>query len=66
MAQSLWDHGRRLEDLELALEALRGLMPAGPDNHLALRTAVQKLNARGAKGAAQLLAGDRAAAPYRR
>lgn len=66
MAQSLWDHHRRLEDLELAFEALRGLMPVNPDNQLALRSAAQKLNARGAKGAAQLLAGDRASAPYRR
>lgn len=66
MAQSLWDHHRRLEDLELAFEALRGLILVNPDNQLALRSAVQKLNARGAKGAAQLLAGDRASAPYRR
>jgi hypothetical protein len=66
MAQSLWDHHRRLGALELAFEALRGLMLADPNNQLALRNAVQKLNAGGAKGAAQLLIGDCVSAPYRR
>jgi len=66
MAQSLWDHHRRLEDLEIAFEALRELFCAKPANEPALRGAAQILNARGAKGAAQLLLGDRASAPYRR
>ena len=66
MALSLWDHHRRLEDLELAFESLRGLISAQPDHAPGLRLAVQKLNAQGAKGAAQLLVGDRVSAPYRR
>lgn len=66
MSQNLWDHHRRLEDLELVFEALRAQVFGAPGDELALRSAVQRLNARGAKGAAQLLAGDRASAPYRR
>ncbi len=66
MPLSLWDHHRRLEDLELGFESLRGLISAQGDQGPGLRQAVQKLDAQGAKGAAQLLVGDRASAPYRR
>lgn len=66
MAHNLWDHHRRLEDLELAFEALRGLIAAQQNNGVAFRLAVQKLEARGAMGASQLLRGDRVSAAYRR
>jgi hypothetical protein len=66
MSQSLWDHHRRLEDLELAFEALRRVVFVNPGHELALQSAVHTLKARGAKGAAELLVGDRASAPYRR
>lgn len=66
MTQSLWDHHRRLEDLELAFEALRSLMAAEPGKQVAIRNAVRNLKARGAKGAADLLTDDRTFAPYRR
>ncbi len=66
MSQSMWDHHRRLEDLELAFEALRGVLSLQPSNQPTLRIAASQLRARGAKGAADLLVGDRVAAPYRR
>lgn len=66
MTQSLWDHHRRLEDLELAFEALRSLVSAEPGREVALRNAARNLRARGASGAAELLTDNRATAPYRR
>lgn len=66
MAQSLWDHHRRLDDIERVIDVLRGMVAADPKHHPALREAVHKLNVKGAKGAAQLLTGDRVLAPYRR
>jgi hypothetical protein len=66
MAQSLWDHQLRLHDLEVAIEALRGVLSAEPRSHSALREAAQTLRSRGHKGAADLLMGERAAAAYRR
>ncbi len=66
MALSLWDHHRRLEDLELAVGMLRELLPADTDGGQALQNAAHKLKTRGAEGAAQLLIGERVAAAYRR
>lgn len=66
MAQSLSDHHRRLDDIEHVIDVLRAMVAADPKYHHALREAVHKLNVQGAKGAAQLLAGDRVLAPYRR
>ena len=66
MAQSLWDHQLRLNDLELAIGALRSVLSAEPQSHSALRDAAQTLRSRGHKGAAELLMGEPAAAAYRR
>lgn len=66
MALSLWDHHRRLDDLERVVDALRDLLPTDADSRQALQAAAQKLKTNGAEGAAQLLVGDRVTAPYRR
>ncbi|MDP3173994.1 MAG: hypothetical protein Q8M88_06130 [Phenylobacterium sp.] len=66
MSLSLWDHQARLHDLEVAFEALRGVIHAEPGRAPALQNAARTLQARGEKGAAGLLIGDRASAPYRR
>jgi hypothetical protein len=64
---TLNDHDLRIEDLEIAIEALARLFAAGGDERrAALHDAIRKLKADGAAGAANLLAGQRMTAPYRR
>lgn len=61
MALSLWDHQRRLHDLEVALQVVLGLQLAQGAGEGALRGALNTLRSRGETGAAALL-GDAAAA----
>jgi hypothetical protein len=65
MTVSFHDHDRRLYDLELALCCLmRSMAEAG--QLPIVREAARKARADGARGAAELLDGRRAAAGYRR
>ena len=66
MSMSLWDHQRRIEDLEIAFEVLRDLIIADPEKLAALHGSARGLRGRGAKGAAELIVGDGVSAPYRR
>jgi hypothetical protein len=66
MSMSLWDHHQRLADLEIAFEVLRDLASADPEKRAALHGAAYALRGRGAKGAAELIVGDRASVSYRR
>lgn len=66
MAMSLFDHHQRLHDLEVVLCALVETCAANPANHALLAEARHKLRARGLRGAAELLSGDRVVAAYRR
>ena len=55
MALSLWDHDRRLHDLELALGALLEIVGRNGEARAALLSAAQAFKARGDEGAAALL-----------
>ena len=69
MALSLFDHDRRIEDLEIALDALRRvLIESGERQRFALDEATLKLRVNGRAGAATLLEGVEGArlASYRR
>lgn len=66
MAMTLFDHHQRLHDLEATLCALVEAVAANPAHRPLLADVRQKLRTRGLRGAAELLAGDRAAAAYRR
>jgi hypothetical protein len=67
MAISLYDHERRIQDLELALEALRRLLlESGEPRKRAVSEAARKLRVNGRSGAAALLEGAALAAAYRK
>lgn len=66
MAMTLFDHNQRLHDLEAVLCALVDTASADPAKREMLKEVDRKLRARGARGAAELLAGDRVSAAYRR
>ncbi len=67
MAVSLYDHERRIDDLEMAVEALaRALQASGDSQNFALQDAIRKLMVSGGRGGAGLLTGTRMIAPYRR
>lgn len=67
MSLNLHDHSLRLADLELAVHALtEALTGSEAAKRQAVVEAARKLQARGAKGAADLLAGRFAEAAYRR
>jgi len=55
MALSLFDHHRRLHDLEHALEAMLDLMLQAGVGRPAMDAAARRLRARGQDGAAALL-----------
>jgi hypothetical protein len=62
---NLFDHNRRLADLEVALESLaRALVQAG--HAPIVEDAIRRARAEGVKGADDLLMGARRAAAYRR
>lgn len=63
---SLFDHERRLHDLEVALRALADALGPEPDRQTRLRELGERLRSRGEGGAADLLVGEPAAAAYRR
>ncbi|CAN7638192.1 hypothetical protein LJR219_004996 [Phenylobacterium sp. LjRoot219] len=68
MALSLHDHERRIEDLEIAFDALRRIViEAGEREKAAVAEAIRKLRVGGRSGAATLLQGLEGArlAPYR-
>lgn len=65
MTANAYDHARRLYDLEVALETLTQTL--AETGHLPLvEEAARKARARAARGASDLLKGQRALAPYRR
>ena len=65
MTANLYDHARRLYDLEVALEAMARTLTG--DGQLPLvQEAARKARAAGVRGAAELLEGQRTLAPYRR
>jgi hypothetical protein len=67
MSMSLADHHRRLRDLETALGVLRDVALGGrPALGDELAEAARRLRSSGEKGAADLLLGEPARAPYRR
>lgn len=66
MAMTLFDHNQRLHDLEAVLCALVESLSADPAKRDLLADVGRKLQSRGARGAAELLAGDRVSAAYRR
>jgi hypothetical protein len=66
MAMTLYDHQQRLDDLEVVLHALVETVSTHPNGRTQLGEVVRRLRARGARGAADLLAGEGAAAAYRR
>ena len=67
MAISLYDHERRIEDLEVALEALRRLVVEGGEPRTgAVAEAARKLRVDGRRGAAALLEGAAVTAAYRK
>lgn len=55
MALSLWDHDRRLHDLEAVIATLLEVLVRDDPGRDALRAAVQALRSRGDEGAAALL-----------
>lgn len=66
MAMTLFDHHRRLEDLEMLTATLAEAFSADPTKREVLAEVRHRLQTRGANGAADLLAGDLVSAPYRR
>lgn len=66
MAMTLYDHQQRLDDLEVVVTALVETVSTHPNGRALLGEVVRRLRARGARGAAELLAGERAGAAYRR
>lgn len=67
MAISLYDHERRIEDLEIALEALRRLVvESGESERAGVAEAARKLRVNGRRGAAALLEGAALTAAYRK
>lgn len=66
MAMTLYDHQQRLDDLEVAVTALVETVSTHPNGRAQLGEVVRRLRARGARGAAELLGGERAGAAYRR
>ncbi|CAN7289861.1 hypothetical protein LJR164_001455 [Phenylobacterium sp. LjRoot164] len=66
MAMTLFDHQKRLDDLEAALCALVETTASRPAGREQVDETIRRLRARGATGAADLLAGDRVEAAYRR
>lgn len=66
MAMTMFDHDQRLHDLEAVLCALVESLSHDPANRELLDAVGQTLRSRGARGAAELLAGDRVSAAYRR
>lgn len=67
MAISLYDHERRIEDLEVALEALRRLVAElGEPQATAVAEAARRLRVNGRSGAAALLEGAATTAAYRK
>jgi hypothetical protein len=66
MAISLYDHHRRIEDLEAALDALRRLIVDSAPQKAAVTEAARKLRVSGRSGAAALLEGAALPAAYRK
>jgi len=66
MAISLYDHERRIQDLEVALDALRRLVAESEPQKAAMAEAARKLRVDGRGGAAALLKGAAVAAAYRK
>lgn len=66
MAMTLFDHQQRLDDLEAVLRALVETVSTHPTGRVQIGEVARRLRARGASGAADLLAGERAEAAYRR
>jgi len=66
MAISLYDHERRIEDLEVALEALRRLLADSEPRKAAVAETARKLRVNGRGGAAALLEGAAVTAAYRK
>jgi hypothetical protein len=66
MAMTLFDHQQRLDDLELVVRTLVETASTHPSGRAQLGEVVRRLRARGANGAAALLAGEPAEAAYRR
>lgn len=66
MAMTLHDHQQRLDDLEVVVRALVETVSTHPNGRLQIGEVVRRLRARGAGGAAALLAGEPAEAAYRR
>jgi len=64
MAMTMFDHN--LHDLEAVLCAVVESLAVDPAKRELLAEVGQKLRSRGARGAAELLAGDRVSAAYRR
>lgn len=67
MAVSLYDHERRIQDLEAAVEALRRLfVDGGAQSTAALVECARKLRVNGRPGAAAILEGAPRSAAYQR
>ncbi|MBI1197912.1 MAG: hypothetical protein GC203_08615 [Phenylobacterium sp.] len=66
MAMTMFDHDQRLHDLEAILCALVEELSLHPETRALLAAVGRKLRARGARGAAELLEGNRVLAAYRR